>query len=384
MTSIRHRPYVIEEENPHHEVDAVALAEIYNKDLDTENVSHSSSTSSDGEMTTTLTTPAAYESTAKPPMKYSVAELVRTLGNDSRTATENLSPELERRVLDFRLAQQKRRDKYGVPKPWGVFGMYEHLAYVRVDLEWAEDAAWRRQHGEPYLTWTDFDDARLKSIRRPWFTYGIILVCTIMLIVEFAVNGWKIEPMSVNPMAGPSRDTLIKVGARDSQLIVVANQWFRLFTPLVLHAGIIHYVINMLAVWFIGAAVEQCHGMVNTVAMFVIPGVGGNILSAIFLPQYISVGASGGIFGLTGGCIADIGLNWHLLFIKNGDETDKQVWRRNFLAVTCLVVEIVTNIVSRGVSGNLVMIMMTMLWFSILTSSQFFFPADAWISNSFY
>jgi len=33
---------------------------------------------------------------------------------------------------------------------------------------------------------------------------------------------------------------------------------------------------------------------------------GGTILSAIFLPDYITVGASGGIFGLIGGCIADI------------------------------------------------------------------------------
>jgi membrane associated rhomboid family serine protease len=95
--------------------------------------------------------------------------------------------------------------------------------------------------------------------------------------------------------------------------------------------------------------VEQCHGMVNTMALFIIPGVGGTILSAIFLPQYISVGASGGIFGLIGGCIADIGLNWRLLFIQHVDETPKQVWRRNFFAVFILFFEILFNIVSRKI-----------------------------------
>jgi membrane associated rhomboid family serine protease len=277
---------------------------------------------------------------------YSVDELVRTLGQ-GEAGTENLPPELERRVRDFLLAQRKRREKYGPHQPWGIFGMYAHLANVRIDLEWAEDAAYRRQHNEPYLSWTDFDDARLQALHRPWFTYFIILLCTIMLIVSFAVNDWKIEPLSVNNMIGPSKDTLIKIGARDTDLIINEHQWYRIVSPLILHAGIIHYVVNMIAFWFIGVAVEQTHGILNTIALFMIPGIGGTILSAIFLPQYISVGASGGIFGLIGGCIADIGMNWKLLFIHHADETKKQVWRRNFWAVFILISEVIFNIVSR-------------------------------------
>lgn len=284
---------------------------------------------------------------------YSVGELVRTLGRGgAQSEGSNLPPELERRVLDFCLAQRKRREKYGPQQPWGIFGMYAHLANVRIDLEWAEDAAYRRQHNEPYLSWTDFDDARLQALHRPWFTYVIILLCTIMLIVSFAVNDWKIEPLNVNNMIGPSKDTLIKIGARDTDLIVNEHQWFRIVSPLILHAGIIHYVVNMIAFWFIGVAVEQTHGILNTIALFMIPGVGGTILSAIFLPQYISVGASGGIFGLIGGCMADIGMNWKLLFIHHADETKKQVWRRNFWAVFILVAEVLFNIVSPLIANS--------------------------------
>lgn len=276
---------------------------------------------------------------------YSVAELVRTLGNHDNITT-GLPPELERRTLDFRLAQTKRRAKYGENHDWGVFGLYEHLSSVRIDLEWAEDAAWRRQHGEPYLAWIDFDTARQKGYNRPWFTYFIIFICTIMLIVEFGVNDWKMESMSVNPMAGPSAETLIKVGARETKLIVANGEWFRLFSPLILHAGIIHYFINMLAVLYIGKAVELNHGIVNTVVFFFVPGVGANILSAIFLPEYISVGASGGIFGLIGACVVDLAVNWRLLFVKDVEETDQQLLRRNAVALTMLVFEIVINIVS--------------------------------------
>jgi hypothetical protein len=46
-------------------------------------------------------------------------------------------------------------------------------------------------------------------------------------------------------------------------------------------------------------------------------------MSAIFLPEYISVGASGGIFGLIGACIADICINWSLLFSKHVNSSDE-------------------------------------------------------------
>lgn len=208
---------------------------------------------------------------------YSVSELVHTLGNEGRT--NELPTELERRVLDFRLAQRKRREKYGVQKRWGIFGMYAHLSNVRIDLEWAEDAAWRRRNGAPYLSWADFDEAQQQHVTRPWFTYSLIAVCTIMLFVEFGLNDWKVESLRVNPLIGPSAEALIDAGARDSTLIVEEGQWFRIFTPLVLHAGLIHYIINMAALWFIGGAVEQTHGIINAVVLFTIPGVGGNILS---------------------------------------------------------------------------------------------------------
>lgn len=276
---------------------------------------------------------------------YSVKELVRTLGNHDDTNT-GLPPELERRALDFRLARRKRRTKYGAVRYWFIIGLYQHLSCVRTDLEWAEDAAWRRQHGEPYLAWTDFDDARLLGIRNvPWFTYGFIFICSIMMIVEFGVNGWKVEPMDVNPMVGPSADTLIKVGARDTTLIVEDSEWYRLFSPLILHAGIIHYFINMLALLVIGKAVEHNHGSLNTFVLFLVPGVGANVLSAIFLPEYISVGASGGIFALIGACIADLGVNWKILSIRDAEETEKQVFWRNTIALFLLVVEITINIV---------------------------------------
>ena len=115
-------------------------------------------------------------------------------------------------------------------------------------------------------------------------------------------------------MIGPSAQTLIRMGAKDSYLIVNDDESWRLISSIFLHAGLVHYFLNTLAVWFLGKAIETSHGALAASILFVIPAIGGTILSAIFLPEYITVGASGGIFGLIGACLADICMNWKLLF----------------------------------------------------------------------
>ena len=60
------------------------------------------------------------------------------------------------------------------------------------------------QHKEPYLSWADFQQTRDSGWNRPFFTYILLVVCTIVLFVSYALNGWKVEPLSVNPMIGPS------------------------------------------------------------------------------------------------------------------------------------------------------------------------------------
>jgi hypothetical protein len=92
---------------------------------------------------------------------YTVAQVVAAL--DDQNGGQHLSLALQRRVRDFKFAQQKRRERQGREKPWGILGLYAHLADIRADIEWAEDAAWRRRNGEPYLSWNDFDQTAIKG-----------------------------------------------------------------------------------------------------------------------------------------------------------------------------------------------------------------------------
>jgi hypothetical protein len=70
-------------------------------------------------------------------------------------------------------------------------------------------------------------------------------------------------------------------------------------------------------------AVEQCHRVAATVILFIIPAVGGMILSVIFLLEYLSISVLGGIFGSIGACIVGICMNWLLLFGKHVNALDK-------------------------------------------------------------
>ena len=208
-----------------------------------------------------------------------------------------MAPALARRIRDFQFAQEKRRKKYGDERPWGILGVYDHLSAIRIDVEWAEDAARRRANGDSYQSWADFDDNKKRGSNRPYFTYILLFLCTAVMIASIAANDWSIEPLDENPMIGPSAETLVLMGAKDSFLIVNENEGWRIVTASVLHAGLVHYFINMLALWFVGAAIEMSHGWMAALIIFVLSAVGGTVLSAIFLPEAISVGASGGIFG---------------------------------------------------------------------------------------
>mmetsp|Transcript_27425 Transcript_27425/g.62976 ORF Transcript_27425/g.62976 Transcript_27425/m.62976 type:complete len:538 (-) Transcript_27425:275-1888(-) len=255
---------------------------------------------------------------------------------------QNISSDTKMRLKFFRLAQRKRREKYGEDRPWGILCLYDHLTTVRIDMEWANDAALRYQHDGPYLSWTAFDEQKKVGLKAPVMTYGLLILCTVTLFVSVGANGWEMEPFYVNPALGPSGETLILMGAKETNLIVNENEGWRLITSMILHAGVIHYALNMLSLWFIGSVVEQNHGSFAAALILMISSIGGTILSALFLPRFVTVGASGGIFGLIGACLADIILNWSLLF--NDFVTDKKIKRQHGIILFWLGIEIFLNV----------------------------------------
>jgi len=90
--------------------------------------------------------------------------------------------------------------------------------------------------------------------------------------------------------------------------------------------------LNALIQLQVGIKLERQHSTFRIVPIYIISGFFGNILSCIFLPKTVSVGASGAIFGFFGILLVDLIKHWKK--IKN--------------PVTNLIIFIVSMVISIG------------------------------------
>ena len=97
--------------------------------------------------------------------------------------------------------------------------------------------------------------------------------------------------------------------------LMVAPRWqlWRLATPMVLHAGPLHIIMNMYVQLLLGIQCETEWGTRKTAAIYVASGVGGALASAVASPTSIGVGASGAIVGLLGARLARLVTEWHTM-----------------------------------------------------------------------
>lgn len=64
----------------------------------------------------------------------------------------------------------------------------------------------------------------------------------------------------------------------------IADQFYRLFTSLYLHAGIVHIVLTFAFQHFLLADLERLLGSLRTAILYIGSGIAGNLASAIFVP----------------------------------------------------------------------------------------------------
>lgn len=86
--------------------------------------------------------------------------------------------------------------------------------------------------------------------------------------------------------------------------VTEAGQWWRLFTACFLHYGIVHIGFNMWVLYQIGYFTERLFGGPRYLAVYLLAGVGGNLVGLALHPNAVAAGASGAIFGVYGGLLA--------------------------------------------------------------------------------
>lgn len=109
----------------------------------------------------------------------------------------------------------------------------------------------------------------------------------------------KFKFNNLDPLIGPSEFILIKYGARRTDLIVNNVGFWRLFASLFLHSGVIHYVLNIIFEIQVLFKLERTFGFICVSFIWISAGVGGNLLSSIFLPNVVVTGASTTLAGIT-------------------------------------------------------------------------------------
>jgi membrane associated rhomboid family serine protease len=96
---------------------------------------------------------------------------------------------------------------------------------------------------------------------------------------------------------------------------VASGDWWRLLTSAFLHYGPFHLGMNMLALWWFGAPLEQALGRGRFLLLYLVSGLAGSAGALIDKPLSPTVGASGAIFGILGAMLV---LEWQRSHVIGG------------------------------------------------------------------
>jgi membrane associated rhomboid family serine protease len=109
-------------------------------------------------------------------------------------------------------------------------------------------------------------------------------------------------------------DVLLRLGALEPALVFFSHQYWRLFAALFLHAGIVHLLFNLFALYVLGPQLERSIGSVRFLACYLLSGLcssAGVVLLWRFgwIIEGEVVGASGCVMGIVGA--------WAAFLIRN-------------------------------------------------------------------
>jgi membrane associated rhomboid family serine protease len=122
-------------------------------------------------------------------------------------------------------------------------------------------------------------------------------------------------------------------------VLLLHGEWYRMVTSMFLHGFILHIVFNMVALWYIGAPVEQYLGRLRYVMLYFVSGLAGSAGSLFGVSMFTpTVGASGAIFGVLGAMLI---LEWNATGRFGG------------AAASLIAINLIFNFAYNGAGGNI-------------------------------
>lgn len=142
-------------------------------------------------------------------------------------------------------------------------------------------------------------DERMFQIKETWKKCGVTVALVLANVLTFLVL----------EIIGSTDNTafMLAHGALYPDNVFLKGEYWRLFTSMFLHFGLLHLLNNMVILVCVGSQLEECIGHLKFLFLYLLAGVGGSVLSLyemLHTQSYgVAAGASGAIFGAIGGLL---------------------------------------------------------------------------------
>ncbi|EAR87856.1 rhomboid protease (macronuclear) [Tetrahymena thermophila SB210] len=140
-------------------------------------------------------------------------------------------------------------------------------------------------------------------------TFSILVINSFVFVLEcYQTTGFGQSLLEIN------QKSLIDMGAVVPIDIREKGQYYRVLFAMFMHASFVHLLFNQISLFIILSAIEYSYGLLNTTIIYLLSGIGANMLAANFGIDYdIYVGCSGAVTGLLACVLSYFILNWNKL-----------------------------------------------------------------------
>lgn len=149
--------------------------------------------------------------------------------------------------------------------------------------------AWKGRDSAKRLTRNQLDDQVPEARFELWMENQRTPFSVLFLVLVVLVGGAQFS----NPNLGISEAGLVKSR-------YFAGENWRIFTAAFLHGNLIHLILNISALWYLGRRVEILARWPHLAAVFFLSIIGAGWATVSWLPTHTSVGISGVVCGLLG------------------------------------------------------------------------------------
>lgn len=172
----------------------------------------------------------------------------------------------------------------------------------------------------------------------PWFSQDQYIAIKILIGLNCSILILQTVASSGQAVLSPSAELMIQWGA-DYGPATLHGEWWRTFTSMFLHFGILHLACNVWAMWDFGRPAERLFGSKKFILLYLLSGLCGSVTSLLWHPDVCSAGASGALFGVFGALLS-------FFYARRNQFDQKQFSEANNAAVMILVSSLVIGAIS--------------------------------------